>query len=100
MGDGECSSETPTPPVDGVFEPFTQRYFTEWRVKNAEKLGVEHQYVYEHSNRLFVVGVSKEHPLFAGDAKVSSVKWHGSVSDVKVSGKRKKGAMGVGERNF
>ena len=76
------------------------------------RVEVEHQYVYEHSNKLFVVGVAQTHPLFSpspplpqneesgeqteennNSTKITKVEWYPDVSDIVVSGKKKHGSF-------
>ncbi|CAD8105747.1 unnamed protein product [Paramecium sonneborni] len=71
--------------VQSRLAEFTDRYF----VKSFS----EHQYVFQHSNRLYLSGINKNHPIVQSESNIKEIEFLQKEQQVK--GKKKKGGLKV-----
>ncbi|CAK60002.1 unnamed protein product (macronuclear) [Paramecium tetraurelia] len=71
--------------VQARLAEFTDRYF----VKSFS----EHQYVFQHSNRLYLSGINKNHPIVKSDSDIKEIEF--TQKEQHVKGKKKKGGLKV-----
>jgi len=66
------------------------RNFSRYFLPNVKGNDMEDQYVWQHFNKLCIVGVAGKHPILTGSQAVTKVDF--SQTKIKISGKKKKGA--------
>eukprot|EP01135_Chromosphaera_perkinsii_P001996 Nk52_evm43s215 gene=Nk52_evmTU43s215 len=73
-----------------------ERYYHQYLAKDCNGKEGHNQYVYQHSNRLCVIGIHPTHSIFAEKLRITKVNFQMGKFDRSVSkmhGKRKKGAQ-------